>query len=241
VSSFFETEFPRTISYKAVGGPEFLTQVNEGLSGYEQRNKNWSLAPGSWSFSLQTPSAYASSRQTFVDLLRSFFLNVSGMGDAFRLYDHLDHQATGQIIGVGDGLTKTFQLQRLYTVGNRSYTRFISKPITSLVKDYAGNSLTDTVNIYVGGVLQPTNPGYVLGGPATFSLDQTTGVVTFVVAPAPYTIISADAQYHYPVRFDNDRFPISVEDSDTKHGNPIISIAGLQLKEVRIAAGQSQG
>lgn len=239
--SFFETEFPRTISYKAVGGPEFLTQVNEGLSGFEQRNKNWSLARGTWNVSLQTPAGYGASRQTFVDLLRSFFLNVSGMGDAFRLYDHLDHQATAQIIGVGDGVTKTFQLQKLYTTGVRSYIRLISKPITSRVKDYAGNSLTDTVNVYNGGVIGTHNPGYVAGGGVVYTLDETTGVVTYASAPAPYAIISADVQFHYPVRFDNDRFPISVEDSDTKNGNPLISIASLQLKEVRIAAGSSQG
>lgn len=239
--SFFETEFPRTISYKAVGGPMFNTSVNEGLSGFEQRNKNWATARGQWTVSLQTPSGYGGARQTFVDLIRGFFLNVGGMGDAFRLFDHLDNKATSEIIGVGDGVTTQFQLQKTYVIGNRTYIRLISKPITSRVKDYAGNSLTDTVTVYKGGVAQTHNAGYVSGGGVQITLDETIGVITFATPPAAYSVISWDGQHHYPVRFDNDAFPIQVEDSDTKDGMPLVSIASLQLKEVRIEAGSSQG
>ena len=46
--SFFEVEFPRKIGFTSsgggttpAGGPGFSTIVNMGLSGFEQRNRNW--------------------------------------------------------------------------------------------------------------------------------------------------------------------------------------------------------
>jgi uncharacterized protein (TIGR02217 family) len=167
---FFEVEFPRTISYRSSGGPTWLTTVNEGFSGFEQRNKNWATARGEWTVSLITPESFADSRQTFADLLRAFFLNVSGMGDAFRLFDHTDFSGTAQTIGTGDGANRVFQLQKTYTIGGRSYVKVISKPITSAVKDYQGNSLTDTVKIYRNSILDPAS---------RYTVDHTTGLVTF--------------------------------------------------------------
>jgi uncharacterized protein (TIGR02217 family) len=52
--AFFETEFPRTVGYKATGGPTFNTTVNEGFSGFEQRNKNWSIARAKYTVDLLT-------------------------------------------------------------------------------------------------------------------------------------------------------------------------------------------
>lgn len=232
--SFFETEFPRTISYKAVGGSGFNTSVNEGFSGFEQRNRNWSTARGQWTVSLVTPEAYASARQTFADLLNAFFLNVGGMGDGFRLFDHLDNRGTAQFLGTGDGATLTFQLQKTYTVGARSYVRSISKPITSAVSDYAGVALPNTVVVYVGGVAVSNS---------FWSVNATTGLVTFAGghAPANASIVTADFQFHYPVRFDADNIMLQREESDMLGGNPIVSWATIALKEVRIVPGQSQG
>jgi uncharacterized protein (TIGR02217 family) len=171
--SFFETEFPRTISYKATGGPGFNTTVNAGLSGAEQRNKNWAQALGGWQVSLITPASFSSNRAQFLNLLRSFFLNVSGMGDGFRLFDHVDNNAVNSLIGTGDGVTAAFQLVKGYVIGGRTYVKTINKPITSSVKDYQGNSLTDTVVVYRAGVADPTS---------RWSVDYTTGVVTFKTA-----------------------------------------------------------
>lgn len=171
--SFFETEFPRTISYKATGGPGFNTTVNTGLSGAEQRNKNWAQALGGWNVSLITPSAFTANRLSFLQLLRSFFLNVSAMGDGFRLFDHTDNNAVNSLLGTGDGVTAAFQLVKGYTIGARTYVKTISKPIMSTVTDYQGNSLTDTVVVYRAGVNDPTS---------RWSVDPTTGVVTFKTA-----------------------------------------------------------
>ncbi len=162
-------EFPRTISYRAAGGPAFNTTINIGFSGFEQRNKNWLTSRGEWVVSLITPASFASSRQIFVDLLQAFFLNVDGMGDAFRLFDHLDHVGTLEPLGTGDGLTASFQLQKVYAMGARSYSRVISKPIMSTVNNYQGTALADTVLIFRNGISDAER----------FLVDATTGIVTF--------------------------------------------------------------
>jgi uncharacterized protein (TIGR02217 family) len=232
--SFFEVEFPRAISYKGVGGSGFNTSVNEGLSGFEQRNKNWATSRGKWTVAITTPVAFYKAGQTFSDLLNNFFLNVGGMADGFRLFDHIDNKGVGQFIGMGDGATRTFQLQKTYTISNRSYIRTISKPITNAVSDYQGNALPNTVVVYVGGLVASS---------LNYTVDPTTGVVTFNIghAPAMYAIVTADFQFHYAVRFDADNIVLQREESNTRDGNPIISWASIGMKEIRIAPGQSQG
>jgi uncharacterized protein (TIGR02217 family) len=240
MSSFFEVEFPRTISYNSTGGSGFNTTTNEGLSGFEQRNKNWATSRGQWQIDLTTPAAFEGRRQTFLDLLDAFFLVVSGMGDAFRLFDHVDNKAVGSFIGTGSstdgGATGTFafQLQKVYAIGGRTYIRSISKPITSAVMDYQGNALPDTVVLYDNGIVV---------SPSIYSVDATTGIVTFHAghAPANTHIITADFQFHYPVRFDMDLMQLQIEESDVKDGSPIGTWASVALKEVRIAIGGSQG
>jgi len=312
MANFFEVEFPRTISYRASGGPAFLTTINEGLSGFEQRNKNWATARGEWNISLITPAGFADMRQTFIDLLRAFFLVIGGQGDAFRLYDHTDNTGTGETLGTGDAATAAFQLKKAYTIGGRTYSRTISKPIWNSVKDWRGTALDASVKIYRNGALEPSarwtidaytgvinfaqSLSVVNITAATFSTPNTTytytltmgealavgmrivitgmanagnngtfyitslGAGTFTVVnasgvtagsqngtgptswiPANGALLTADFKFHYPVRFDTDRLPMQAEESDTFGGKPIISVASLTLKEVRILAGQSQG
>ena len=123
----FEVEFPRTISYHAVGGPVFSTQVNEGFSGQEQRNRNWAFSRGKWTVSLITPQSFAGNRQAFIDLVNGFFLNVGGKADAFRLKDHKDFIATNQALAT---VNANVQLVKQYAVGGRTYTRVIFSSIT---------------------------------------------------------------------------------------------------------------
>jgi uncharacterized protein (TIGR02217 family) len=217
--AFFECEFPRAISYKAVGGPAASTYVVGVESGAEQRNRNWANFRARYTISMITPVGYNDTRQTFFDQLRTFFYLIGGKTDGFRFYDHLDHSATGQSVTTID--TKNFQLQRVYSLGGRSYTRPITKPITSSVIDYTGASLLNTVRIKVGGSLASPQP----------DVDEETGIVTFDSAPGG--TVTADFEYHIPVRLDTDDCQLQVEDSDVAGGKPIISWNSLTLIEVR--------
>jgi uncharacterized protein (TIGR02217 family) len=225
--SFFEVEFPRQIQYRRVGGPGFSTTVNEAFSGVENRNKNWSLSRSQWTCSIITPAADqrpSVSQQGFIDLLNAFFLNVSGRGDSFRLFDHIDNQATAAVLGVGDATNAVFQLVKTYSIGGRTYTRTIYKPITPDVANYQGVALPQTVKPYFNGVA-------VAGG--HWTVDATTGLVTFSPVPGIGVVVSADCQFHFPIRFDTDELPIQVEESDVVGGSPIISVNSFKLMETR--------
>ncbi len=222
-----------------MGGPSFNTTVNAGFSGYEQRNRNWSQVRGKWNVNLISPppSQFVGTQLQWLDIIHSFFLNVGGRADGFRFYDHKDNKATAQVIGVGNGASLgPYQLVKVYTTGSRSYTRLIQKPITVAVLDYQGNALTNTVVIYDNGV--------VVSG-ANYTVDATTGLVTFLGghAIANGHTITADCQFHYPVRFDSDDWQIEIEPSNVLGGQPIVSVSQgqLPLLEIRIVPGQASG
>lgn len=207
--SFLEVQFPTTLSYRAVGGPGFNTTVNLGLSGQEQRNRNWSKSRGKWTVSLTTPAGFAS-RQQFADLLNNFFMVVGGKADGFRLKDHKDFRATAQPIIDVDGNT---MLGITRTIGGRSYVQPITKPITADVVDYQGNALANTV--------------FFSGSTVPVTVDYTTGIVSGLGVGE-----LVDFQYHYPVRFDVDNLDMQVEESNTRDGQPIVSINSIQLIEL---------
>jgi hypothetical protein len=227
--AFFEVEFPRTISYKATGGPGFSTVVNQGFSGQEQRNRNWANARGKWTVSLLTPpvsqfpgTAIGSvsvdtyppteqqRRQQFVELLYAFFMNVGGKADAFRLFDAKSNKAILQpLVTVPGGV----QLAIQRNIGGRSYVQLISKPITAAVNDYKGNALPNTV--FLAGTTTPV------------TVDATTGLVT---GQAAGTLV--DFQFHYPVRFDTDELPMQIEESFVRGSGPIINLTSIGLIEV---------
>jgi hypothetical protein len=233
--AFFECEFPKTISYRSVGGPSFFTIVNRGANPQETRLKNWNLSLGKWQVSLMTPGATSMpagvTRQGFIDLIHSFFLNVGGKYDAFRLKDHRDFfWNTPQTLGVGNGVITQFQLTKAYGVGTRGYARNISKPVWPTggaggivsITDYVGNPLASTVTIALNGV--PTG---------AFTLDGTTGIVTMNSAPSGGVVVtSPSGQFHYPVRFDTDEFPMQLDESDVLDSNGIISVNAIDLVEV---------
>ena len=212
--AFFEVEFPRGIGYHRLGSPSgFSTQVNEGLSGQEQRNRNWANSRGKWTVSLMTPpgSQYSGTRQSWIDILHAFHLVVVGKADAFRLKDHLDFQATNQALATVAG---NVQLVKNYVIGGRTYQRVVTKPITAAVLDYQGNALPNTV--FLHGTSTPV------------TVDATTGIVTGQSAGT-----AVDFQFHYPVRFDTDELPIEVQESNVGGGQPLAGIHGVVLMEVR--------
>jgi uncharacterized protein (TIGR02217 family) len=227
--AFFECEFPRTIAFKRLGGDGFFTTVNKGFGGQEQRNKNWSQTHAKYTVDLTTPGPLTVGRLLFIEQLRAFFDVVSGQGDAFRFYDHVNGKARGQIIGVGNGALTVFQLTKTSTVGppggglTRSYVRNLTKIVDPSVMNYLGVPLRRTLNIYLNGVVQAVN---------AYTLDATTGLVTFDSAPGGAVVITADCEFDIPVRFNKDQYEPQVEESDIPGGQPIISVHSVELVEV---------
>lgn len=196
--AFIETRFPTDIAYGSAGGPQYSTDIVIMQSGYEQRNANWSQARAQYNV------AHGVKTQAQLDMLVAFFRARKGRADGFRFKDWTDYQVTAQAIGTGNGSTTVFQLVKTYISGGITETRTISKPVSG------------TINIYLNAVLQ--NSGY--------TLDTTTGLVTFSTAPGNGVAITADFQFDVPARFDTDRLSATLDSYGSRswHDIPIVEV-----------------
>ncbi len=184
--SFHEVQFPTSIAYGSSGGPGYDTEVVETVAGYEQRNVNWSQARARYNVAHGVKTAEQ------LDMLIAFFRARKGRAYAFRFKDWCDFAAAGQEIGTGDGSTKSFQLVKGYSSGGQSEIRRIRKPVAESVVVYRNGSVA-----------------------SGWSLDSTTGIVTFSSAPGNGVAITADFEFDVPVRFDTDRLSARLDDYGT--------------------------
>lgn len=181
--TFHEIQFPPDIAYGAQGGPQYATTVVATASGFEQRNASWASARGSWNV------ASGLKNQSQLNTLIAFFRARKGRAYGFRFKDWTDYKATGQALGTGDGSTKSFQLVKTYTSGPASEIRIIKKPAQGTVKPY------------LAGVAQTSG----------WSVDTTTGVLTFLAAPAVGVPVTTDFEFDVPARFDTDSMAVTIE------------------------------
>lgn len=196
--AFHEVQFPPQLSYGATGGPGFNTSIIETRSGQEQRNGNWSIARAKYDV--------ATSIKTESDMLtvNAFFRARLGRLHGFRFKDWSDYKLSSQSIGTGDSSETTFQIIKVYTDTVNPYTRTISKPVAG------------TTRIFLDSIEQ-------LSG---WTVNTTTGVVTFSSAPGSGVDISVEGEFDIPCRFDTDQFSpeISAYDQLVWTGIPIIEL-----------------
>ena len=206
--AFHEVRLPDNISRGARGGPERRTQIVEMASGDEERN-------GSWANSRRRYDAsYGIRKADDLAAVTAFFEARRGRLYGFRWKDWADYKsglpsatpaATDQPIGTGTGAATTFQLVKLYTSGAQSWTRTITKPVAG------------TVALALNGVPQITG----------WTVNTTSGVVTFTSAPAPGVPITAGFEFEVPVRFDTDTLDVTLD------FERLGSITSIPLIEVR--------
>lgn len=189
--AFDEVRFPENIALGMTGGPMFNTDIVELYSGYEKRNANWSMARSTYnaSHAVKTPAQLAT--------LIAFFRGRQGRANGFRFRDWSDYSAIGQPIATGDGTTRIFQLIKTYTSGAVTVTRTINKPVQS------GNQVTTVLAMYLNAVHKTEG--------TDFTVDYTTGLVTFASAPLNTVAITADFEFDVPVRFDTDQLNSSID------------------------------
>lgn len=201
--AFRETQFDVNISEGATGGPEFATSITVSDSGFEQRNQRWVESRGRWDI-----GSGVRTKADFETVL-AFFRTCAGRAHGFRFKDYNDFQQTTQVnIGTGDGGKKTFQLKKDYLSGPDTYTRTITKPVSG------------TIRIFLDGA--------EVFDPADFTTDLTTGIVTFVVAPAGAVAITAIFDFDVPVRFDTDHM------AQTAHFADIMEWGEIPIVEIRV-------
>ncbi len=199
MADFHEVIFPTEISYGSSGGPSFSTTIKELASGHEQRNINWSEARAKYD------AQFGVKTEDQMRELVEFFYARNGRAFGFRYYDHLDHQIINQEIGTGDGSTRTFQLYKRYEpLTGYHFDRIIRKPIAG----------SDTISVD--------------GGTMSYSLDDTTGIITFNTAPPDTSsIVCLACNFHVPVRFDIDHLDPSFDEFNN------LSVPSIPLIEVR--------
>ncbi len=206
--AFHEVRFPDDISRGARGGPERRTQIVELASGDEERNASWANSRRRYDV------AYGIRRADDLAAVVSFFEARNGRLHGFRWKDWADWKsclpsgtpaATDQTIGTGDGATTDFQLVKVYSSGSQSWTRTIAKPVAG------------TVLVAIDGTVQSSG----------WSVDTTTGIVSFTTAPASGAAITAGFEFDVPVRFDTDTLDVILDIER------LGSITSIPLIEVR--------
>lgn len=204
--SFHEVRLPDDVERGATGGPGFSTTITELGSGFEQRNADWAKARLGFDigYGIQDKAG-------FQEVLR-FFYARRGRLYGFRFKDWSDFEATDQTIGTGDGVITQFQLQKTYSDAGGSYVRPINKPVDG------------TVVIYVDDVVVD---------PADYTVDYTTGVVTFDTPVANAAVVTADFEFDVPVRFDVDKADVDLVWSNAG-SVPNIPIVELRLEQVEL-------
>jgi len=207
--AFHEIRFPDNISRGARGGPERRTQIVELASGDEERNASWANSRRRYD------AAYGVRRADDLATVVAFFEARSGRLYGFRWKDWGDYKsclpsqtpaATDQAIGTGDGTTTAFQLVKAYTSGSQTWMRMITKPVAG------------TVTVALGGAVQNTG----------WSVDTTTGLITFTTAPANGAAITAGFEFDVPVRFDTDQLDVThdIERLGSITSIPLIQVTG---------------
>lgn len=181
--AFHDVQFPADIAVGAVGGPGYHTSVVTLASGREKRNVDWSDARCVWDV------AHGLKTQDQLDRLLAFFRARQGKAHGFRFKDWSDFAMARQNIALGDGVTKSFPLQKTYAdAAGYLAVRRLTRPVVG------------TVRVWLSGGEQ--------GG---VTLDYGSGMIGFASAPASGAVIEAQCQFDVPARFDTDQMQVTVE------------------------------
>jgi len=185
--NFHEVQFPANLSFGALGGPQRRVDVVTLANGFEERNTSWAHSRRVYDAGLGLRSL------DDVEAVIAFYEARYGQMYGFRWKDWSDYKSAipsaeidrgDQQIALGDGITTQFQLIKTYRSGGHTYARPITKPVAGSV---------------ILAVEQDDKQELV-----DYTIDNTTGVITFFDAPDPDTRVFAGYEFDVPVRFDSD-------------------------------------
>lgn len=204
-----DVQFPTNLSVGSSFGPGFDTSVIELASGAEERISRWGGA-GKRRYNLGYSIRKPSDLYTVVE----FFIARVGAANTWRLKDWQDYATTATgtthlpgdavvtnadvLIGSGTGSLTQFQLFKSYTSAAQTVNRNIELPIAS------------TVLVAVNAVLQTQG--------ADYTVNETTGIVLFTVAPGNTLDVTAGFQFDTKARFGKEvdlGMSVDLDDFDT--------------------------
>ncbi len=191
--AFHELRFPTDLSFGALGGPERRTEIVTLSNGFEERNTPWHHSRRRYDAGMGVRS------MADLEVLIAFFEARAGQLHSFRWKDWSDFRSAkgqnpitpeDQVIAIGDGERRDFQLAKEYRSGAQSYLRPLKKPVHGTVRlAVAGAEMHEGID---------------------WSIDETTGIVTFVSAPETDAPVTAGYEFDVPVRFDTDAIQIAM-------------------------------
>ena len=200
------------VSRGARGGPRFFTTIIAAFSGYEKANANWATARLRWDI------GHVVNDMTKLAYVLSFFRARQGRAYGFLFRDPSDYYAGMSYVAdvltpnavpevlaaTGDGATLVFQLTKTYTDTIASSVRTVYRPIQT---DFtSGADVSPKIYTKTGAgawTLKTVTTDY--------SINFSTGKVTFVSAPAAGVQIGWAGQFCIAARFDTDDMIISLD------------------------------
>ena len=191
--NFHEIRFPTRLSFGATGGPERRTEIVTLANGFEERNTPWEHSRRHFDAGAGLRSLDDLSK------ILAFFEARRAQLYGFRWKDWTDYKSCthsqaidplDQELGRGDGVTRTYKLQKTYVSGEQSYVRPILKPVSGTVRvALAGDPKVETLE---------------------YTVNNATGEITFVDPPDIDVRVTAGFEFDVPVRFASDRIAASV-------------------------------
>ena len=213
---FHEVNLSDSIAYGARGGPGFKTQIQTLDSGQENRIERWANPRRVYDI------AYGIQDHADVASILEFYIARKGAAFGFRFKDfhdcttattHVDETIGGtapanddEQLGTGDGTTTQFQLIKRYVSGGIIRTRTITKPRSG------------TVLIAINGVAKTEG--------VDFTVNTTSGLVTFGTAPAFGALVTWGGYFDVPVRFS--------EEADTMLQAQITGPADAEISSLKL-------
>lgn len=202
--SFDEVRLPTSVERGASGGPGFLTNVSLLNSGKEQRNSLWAVDRGRWDI------GYGIQTRAEALAVRDFFYARKGRANGFRFRDWTNYTTGAVEMPAGDeadGVETDFQMKMTYTdSGFFTYTKDIFKP-------EAGS-----ITVFIDGVSQGSG----------FTIDTTTGIISFSVAPAYQEVVTWTGDFDMAVRFDTDQLDMVVTNIE------VIAAPSIPIVEIKL-------
>jgi uncharacterized protein (TIGR02217 family) len=207
--AFHAIRFPLDVALGARGGPERLTDIVTLESGREERNQRWAHARRRYN------AAYGIKSRADMQAVLAFFEERRGRFHGFLWRDGLDHSSNGgdgaptpfdQELGTGDGTRTVFLLTKIYGASFDPYLRPITRPVSG------------SVRVAVAGSERMSG----------WSVDGTSGRVTFTTPPASGALVTAGFLFDVPVRFDTDRLDVELSSFDAAE---IPSIPVIEVRE----------
>lgn len=210
--AFHEIRLPMDIAWGYEFGPEYKTSITELPSGDEVRVSHWSKGRKKWTINKEDLT------RADIVALEKFFRGRKGRLYGFRHRDWNSYKVTDEPLPLVTNTTA--QLQFVYTDSVNPEIQKVTKPVLS-----ANVNNDPTSPLYSPDITLKRN-GVAWASAGNWTLDRTTGLITYNVSQAGQTI-TWSGSYDWPVRFNSDFAGFKRESLD------IHDWSGIELIELK--------